>query len=163
MALSSGPVQLLIWPHCQQHSPYCPSVLLWEVILQVPALWAVPESRSSICMAAFVCSTSLSLALHHLSSARHKAQPDTPALGLQLPVTGAKELSTSSHSGCRRGCSAFLPIQILPMLPRGQAGSNHSGPFWNCTRTSVGCHTSGEQFLVTSSQKRGKNSDQRRK
>lgn len=57
---------------------------------------------------------------------------------------------------CCRGCSAFLPIQILPMLPRGQAGSNHSGPFWNCTCTSVGCHTSGQQFLVTNPQKRGK-------
>lgn len=73
--------------------------MLWEVILQVPALWAVQRARAAFAWQLLYPTTPFSLALHHLSSAGHKAQPDTPALGLQLPVTEAKELSTSSHSG----------------------------------------------------------------
>lgn len=80
------------------HSPYCPSVLLWEVILQVPALWPVQRARSAFVWQLLYPTTPFSLALHHLSSAGHRAQPGTLALGLQLPVTEAKELSTLSHS-----------------------------------------------------------------
>lgn len=147
------------------HSPYCPSVLLWEVILQVPALWPVQRARSAFVWQLLYPTTPFSLALHHLSSAGHRAQPGTLALGSSCLLLRPRSSAHWVTHGwqCCRGCSAFLPIQILPMLPRGQAGSNHPGPFCNCTYTSVGCHTSGEQFLVTNPRKRGKNLDQRRK
>lgn len=35
---------------------------------------------------------------------------------------------------------ALLPTQALPALPRARAGRRYPGVFFNCTRSSVGCH-----------------------
>lgn len=101
MALSSVPVQLLIWPCCQHTQPLLPISAAGENNLAGSCPLSNEGNRSSICKtAALPChSFFFSLALHHLNSAGHRAQPDTPALGLQLPVTVAKELGILSHSG----------------------------------------------------------------
>jgi len=64
--------------------------------LQVAALSVVQRTRTAF-VGQLLCFTApFSLVL---SSAGHRAQPDTPALGLQLPVTVAKQVGTLSHSG----------------------------------------------------------------
>ena len=78
------------------HSPHSSSLLLWRVTLQVAALSVVQRTRTAF-VGQLLCFTApFSLVL---SSAGHRAQPDTPALGLQLPVTVAKQVGTLSHSG----------------------------------------------------------------
>lgn len=81
------------------HGPYAPSLLPWRITLQVAALSTLQRTMTAFVGQLLYLSTSFSLALHHLSSAGHRAQPDTSAPGLQSPVTVAKELGILSHSG----------------------------------------------------------------
>lgn len=81
------------------HSPYSPFLLLQRVTLQVTALSVARRARTARLGQLLYLAMPFSLALHHLSSAGHRAQPGTPALGLQLPVTVAKELGILSHPG----------------------------------------------------------------
>lgn len=81
------------------HSPYSLSLLLGRITLQVAALSVMKGTGAAFVRQLLYLATPFSLALHHLNSAGHRAQPDTPALGLQLPVTVAKELGILSHSG----------------------------------------------------------------
>lgn len=80
------------------HSPYSPALLLWRVTFQVAALSVAQRTRTAFVGQLLYLATPFSSALHHLSSAGHRAQPDSPALGLQLPVTVAQELGILSHS-----------------------------------------------------------------
>lgn len=91
------------------HSPYSPSLLLWIVTLQVAALSTAQRTRTAFVEQLLYLSAPFSLALHNLSSAGHRAQPDTPALGLQLTVTMAKELGILSHSGMAAPQGSALP------------------------------------------------------
>lgn len=130
------------------HGPYFPLLLLWRVTLEAAALLAVQR----IAFVGQQLYFTSSLALHHLSSAGHSAHPDTPALGLRLPVTVAKELSILSHSQ-----RTALPSCQFKLCP-----SWFQAPRLSCNRTgtSDACHAPGDHLSGYKSPQFWKNLDE---